>query len=78
MNALREPWDLMRILRLIMGSIIVYQSIGEQQPLLGLMGGFFVFQALLNTGCGAAGCRPNVTNRKATEPAKEIDYEEVA
>lgn len=77
MNALREPWDLMRILRLIMGSIIVYQSIGEQQPLPGLLGGFFVLQALFNTGCGAAGCRPNANNRKTTQPAKEIEYEEV-
>lgn len=77
MNALRQPWNFMRLLRLIIGSAIVYQSVGEQQPILAILGAFFVIQALMNTGCGPGGCQlPRPTN-KAYKEVKSAEYEEV-
>ncbi|WP_020604723.1 hypothetical protein [Spirosoma spitsbergense] len=77
MNALRQPWGLIRILRLVIGSIVIYQSVGEQQPILGLLGAFFVIQALMNTGCGATGCQIPRSTSKKTLKTEVIDYEDV-
>lgn len=77
MKALLEPWGFMRILRLFMGGIILYQSFMNHQPLIGLLGGFFVLQVLLNTGCGAGRCSPKIGKMKEDSRVDEIDYEEV-
>lgn len=77
MNALRQPWTLMRLLRLLIGSVIIYQSVGEQQPILAILGAFFVIQALMNTGCGPGGCQLPRPANKSRKENKFVDYEEV-
>jgi hypothetical protein len=80
MKALLAPWGFMRILRLVMGVIIMVQSFINHQPWIGVLGGFFVIQVLMNTGCGTAGCSPNLTRQKSTGKranTKEVDYETV-
>ncbi len=68
----------MRIFRLGMGLWITYSSFSDNQPLMGILGGFFALQAILNVGCcGSSGCAiPNKTNKVHSE-TKTIDYEEV-
>ncbi|MCX6218920.1 hypothetical protein [Spirosoma sp.] len=77
MKAILAPWGFMRILRLVMGVVIMYQSFANQQPWIGVLGGFFVIQVLMNTGCNAAGCNPTITRRNPLDKAKEVVYEDV-
>lgn len=72
----------MRLVRLIAGSLIIWSALTDHQPLLGLMGGILLVQAMLNVGCGAAGCgisrqTRQTTNKKAEVNHDEIPYEEV-
>lgn len=73
-------WSFVRGLRLVLGAVILVQSIVTKQYAIGLFGGLFMFQALLNMGCGmAGGCgmptRTTNLNGKLTEG--EVEYEEV-
>ncbi len=76
-------WDLMRILRLVLGSWVIYSSIIDAQPIFGILGGIFVLQALLNIGCcGSGGCKiPNNQDPdnqpKNSTGINDIDYEEI-
>lgn len=70
----------MRILRLALGLLVVWQAIqiGEWAP--GLLGGLFVLLALTNTGCcGANGCGVPATQNEKENVAgtNGIEFEEV-
>lgn len=71
----------MRIVRLVAGGIVLWNAIADHQPILGLMGGFLLLQAVLNTGCGAGGCGVASPKQQAQdagqESTKDIEYEEV-
>ena len=55
-------WSLLRLLRLVLAGFIAYEGVmGEVWWLVALAAVLF-FQAVFNTGCGAAGC--------AVEPEK--------
>lgn len=78
MTTILKNWDFMRILRLGMGLWVIYSSFTDRQPLLGFLGAFFVYQAVMNIGCcGSNGC--NIPNKPNSQnlPSKEVDYEEV-
>jgi hypothetical protein len=71
-----QPWGLMRVLRLIMGSYIAAVSFMEGQYFLVLAGLFFVYQAVMNAGCSA--CIPMESKNDNIETKnKEIEYEEI-
>lgn len=76
-----QNWGLIRIVRLAAGGIVLWNALADHQPLLGLMGGFLLLQAVLNTGCGAGGCgvaAPRQYRQGSTqESTKDIEYEEV-
>ena len=53
---LLKNWNLMRILRLVIGIWAIVEAIQSKEPLLGIMGGILLFMAVTNTGCfGAKG-----------------------
>lgn len=67
----------MRILRLVLGAIIVVQGVNNGEALYFVLGGILVLMALANAGCcGAGGCAVATKKAAATEE-KEIAYEEV-
>ena len=71
-------WHFMRWLRLVLGGFIAVQSIQNHDLVPGLIGAFFLYQAITNTGCcGSNGCA--VTSAKNTEEikAKNIEIEEI-
>ena len=75
MTAILENWNFMRFLRLSMGLWLVYSAFTDHQPLLGLLGGVFALQAIMNAGCcGSSGCAIPNTRSTTKEP---IQYEEV-
>jgi hypothetical protein len=48
-------WHFMRWLRLAFGIFSIIQAIEMHDSLIGAIGGFFLFTAVINTGCCSAG-----------------------
>ena len=75
-NAILSNWSFTRILRLMIGMVILYQAINAGDILIGLAGLFFTGMAVFNMGCcGSGGCYTSVKKDAAT--SKDITYEEV-
>jgi len=73
---IRSNWNFMRIIRLILGLIVIGQSIVMKDVLFGIAGAVFLFMALFNQGCCSTGtCAPVVKNRQNKK--EETSYEEV-
>lgn len=70
-------WHFMRWLRLAFGIFFTVQGILVKDTLMGVLGAFFLFTAVTNTGCcGAGRCAAPIP--KDTEGGiEEINYEEV-
>lgn len=64
----------MRLLRLGAGLWLFYSAFADRQPLLGILGGIFTLQALLNVGCSACAPMPPKNTRQKLE---DTTYEEV-
>ena len=79
MTALLENWNFMRFLRLGMGLWLVYSAFVDHQPLLGLLGGVFALQAIMNAGCcGSSGCAmPGARQHNGTTTKEPVHYEEI-
>jgi hypothetical protein len=75
---LLSNWGFARIIRLGLGIVMIIQAFQMQNIMLGLFGGFFVWQGLLNKSCGVNGCAPMYRDTK-TLPGeeKETTYEEI-
>lgn len=70
-------WNFMRFLRLGFGIFFFVQAIQTHDTLTGLVGAFFLFTAVTNTGCCSGGsCAAPVSTSKTSE-IEEISYEEV-
>ncbi|WP_164969642.1 hypothetical protein [Aquirufa rosea] len=77
-NTLKQPWDLMRIARLLMGGYAMYEAISTQELFLGLLAGILLLQAWFNWGCGAQGCNvPFHQKKMSSTTPEETSYEEV-
>lgn len=72
-------WNFMRILRLVLGGIVLWQSFVTGDLLPGIAGGMIMAMAVLNIGCcGLNGCSTGSGRRPAPAAATEdIHYEEV-
>lgn len=44
----------MRVLRILIGGMIMYQGVSDKEWLLAGLGGIFLLQGILNAGCGCA------------------------
>lgn len=76
-----SQWSFMRVLRLMTGVVGVFMGVRNNDPLLGLAGGFLLFMAFANTGCcGVNGCSvPDYRPRKTgSNAASETSFEEVS
>lgn len=77
MRTLLTRWNGMRIIRLVLGVIVIGQGVNNGEVLYYVLGGMLVLMALANAGCcGAGGCAVNPRSAKGKEE-KEIVYEEV-
>ncbi|MHB1921586.1 MAG: hypothetical protein ACYCOO_05055 [Chitinophagaceae bacterium] len=72
-------WNLMRWLRLGIGSYFLISGLRQPDNLMALIGGFFLFQAIFNVGCcGSGGCGVNTSSRGPQgTPATDVEYEEI-
>lgn len=75
MKKLLSGWNVMRVVRLLIGLYALWQAIVTKEPMLGLAGLFVAGMALANIGCcGVNGCQ--ITSSKPVL-REEISYEEV-
>lgn len=72
---LLKGWNMMRLLRLVLGIIIIGQAFAGKDVVLGILGFLLTGMALLNMGCcGVNGCA--VPSQRNTG-SKDIHYEEI-
>lgn len=72
-----KKWDIMRVLRLVVGMFIVVQGIQMGDWQLMALGGLFSLMPLFNVGCcGNAGCH-TMPKLKHNQKIEDITYEEV-
>ncbi len=74
-----KRWNFMRILRLVLGVIIVVQGVQTQEWLFVILGGMFSVLALLNLStCGISNsaCRTPM-NTDSKHKTDDITYEEI-
>lgn len=77
MQAIFSNWHLMRILRLVLGVMIIVQAVETREWMIGLMGVAFSTMALFNYGCcGVNGCDTTPTS-PTNKSMQEITYERV-
>ncbi len=66
----------MRVMRLGLGIAIIVQSVLAHETIMIVIGLLFTSMAVFNIGCcGVGAC--STPARKNSQPAKDIDYEEV-
>jgi uncharacterized membrane protein HdeD (DUF308 family) len=56
-NGLFHNWHLMRILRVVIGISALMEGITTSNLMYGLIGAFFLWQGISNTGCGGNSCQ---------------------
>lgn len=74
---LKQPWGALRLLRLALALIIMYDAYMGQTWWLMAIGGLFAYQAIANVGCAGGGCEVPAENKSLDQPDVEIEYEEV-
>ena len=75
-GAILHNWNLMRLLRLMVGIFIIVQSIQTRDWTMGILGILFTIMPVFNIGCcGNSGCTTPIA--KTQETIKQITYEEV-
>lgn len=73
-----RDWNFIRIVRLVLGIMLIGQAFQIHNVAIGLFGGLFVFQSLTNTGCcGSAGCIVPQQYKGSEKKPEEIEYKEV-
>lgn len=76
LNTLLTGWSFFRFIRLIFAIVIIIQAVMVASLLLGVLGGLFLVQVALNTGCCAtSNCAVNTPVKK--ESTTEITYDEI-
>lgn len=75
-NRILSNWTLPRILRVIIGIVIIGMAISRADIASGIIGAIFTGMSVLNIGCcGSGACYTPVKNSK--KGSKDISYEEV-
>ena len=74
-TTLLTGWHLIRWVRLVFGIFIGIQAIQTHDIISGLLAGFFLYQAVTNTGCcGVSACAVPVSKPNKTE---DVEFEEI-
>lgn len=75
MRRFLSNWSLLRVMRLGLGSALLYSAIAEQNWLPGLLGSILLYQAVMNVGCAMGNCAVPPTRSDAADTT--VEYEEV-
>lgn len=64
---IKMGWSFMRIFRLILSVILIFQAVVTGEWMFVLLGGFFFFQSIMGIGCcGSVGCEMPPSVKKET------------
>lgn len=76
---LQSGWTGLKVLRIILGGLILYSSISEGHVTGVVLGGLFILISLFTNGvcCSGAGCQLPVKNDPSQRP-ENTEYEELA
>jgi hypothetical protein len=75
-NRILGNWTLSRILRVIMGIVIIGEAISRADITTGILGTIFTGMGVFNIGCcGSGACYTPLKNSK--KDSKDISFEEV-
>lgn len=75
---LLSGWGFTRIVRLVLGVVILIQAFQMGDAIFALLGSLFFGQAVLGVGCcGPQGCGVPMSKNADDEAEKEITYEEI-
>lgn len=78
-DSLKAPWNLMRVLRLVIGVFGIVEGVRQSAVPLALVGALLSVQALLNMGCcGSGACAPRRSLRSKTLDAREPVYQDIS
>ena len=77
MSILLQNWNMIRVLRLIIGSGIIYQGFSIGDKSIGILGLLFTLLSLFNIRCCGDACVITPKNKNTQENAQEIIYEDV-
>jgi hypothetical protein len=76
MKAMAKSWNLIRLLKLIVGFMGLVQSYLHNDFALGLVAGLLILAALSNFGCcNSAGCTINYKGNKTKKKYESMDSE---
>ena len=74
-------WHMMRVLRLVIGAMLLITGFQAHDWVTGLFSTFFIYQAVTDTGCcGSGGCYTGnaKTDKPLVQTTEEItEYEEI-
>lgn len=81
MHRIKQPWGSIRLLRMAIALILIYDGWkGETWWVLAL-GAVLVYQAVMNTGCGpcmaSEGCKTSASASDTDSQDIEIEYKEI-
>lgn len=71
-------WNLMRIIRLVLGITIIIQGVTTAQWLFVILGALFTLMPLFNLGCcGGSACNTKSPKQYQSKEPEDIHYEEI-
>lgn len=74
-TTLTQNWNVMRIIRLVLGGYALIEAYRGNDILMGLLGLVLVGMALLNAGCCTQGCGVPV-HKSTIKENDDVEYEE--
>lgn len=78
MENITKDWGVMRVLRLLIGTYIIWDAFKQETPVWALLGAFFIYQAVMNSGCAMGGCNiPQKKEKPNANHAETVDFEEI-
>ena len=77
-NRIIKNWNAMRLVRLALSLMVLYQALLGYDVFLGIIGGFVFGQTVLNLGCcNSSGCSIHSMQRKSVTETENINFEEI-
>lgn len=70
-------WSFLRLLRLGLSTLIIYQAIMAADWMVGTLGGLLFLQSAFNYGCCSTAGSCNSYNTKDSDDEQEITFEEI-
>jgi hypothetical protein len=72
---LTSNWTFLRALRLLLGGAFLLSAYMQQDIIPAFIGGLFIYQSVMNTGCAGGSCAAAV--KGTTKTVEDVEFEEI-